>query len=151
MSHQSVLASASVHKYTYTHTHTRQRLPLTWESLMTEAEEPKERPPRVVPPSLSLSPPPLDRTPRHRCSIWRSPDGLSNPISVWHAINKTSRRCGVRINKCNLAQGPDRNQQGRTCTRRAHPRDENHYGPLEYTFNPASCAPDGCLPSTETD
>lgn len=48
-------------------------------------------------------------------------DGLSNLISVWHAINKTSRHCAVRINKCNLAQRLEHSKQGRTCTRTAHP------------------------------
>lgn len=78
--------------------------------------------------ACSCPPPrPLDRTFRHRCSIWGRLDGLSNLISVWHAINKTSRRCAVRINKCTLAQRLEHSKQGRRCTRTTHPEDENHY------------------------
>lgn len=53
-------------------------------------------------------------------------DGLSNLISVWHAINKTSGRSAARINKCNLAQRLEHSKQGQTRTQTTRPWDENH-------------------------
>lgn len=70
-------------------------------------------------------------------------DALPTPVSVWHAINTTGRRCAARVNKCNLAHRLEHSRRGRTCARTARPWDGNplrlQRRPLENTYNPASC------------
>lgn len=87
-------------KCTHTHMHTGHQLhlSLTWESLMTEAEKPKKRPPRslspfIFLPSISL---PFDHTLQHQCSIRTD---FLNLVLAWQAINMTSR-CTLAHTNC---------------------------------------------------
>lgn len=107
---------------------------------MTEAEEPKERPPRVLSPSLSLfSPPPLTALPGidvpygdlrtdFQISSRSGTQSIRLPDAVAYALTSVIWPRGRTVTS----------QDVRAVRRRARPREENHYGPLEYNYNPAS-------------